>query len=1096
MASQAGSINPFVLNGNFDRSVIDSDAGRTLSPLDSPTHCLESLFGRVVRKELPSPSVFVEPDHYSEASSSYPTTALSSPHETTYSRELTALREENQIGLLSTQQSLALVDDLTSFTTSATEILSKLKALSEFPLIAEQVGLALNCENPQRVIEANPFVLLRIRSYDGINLLEQLRSALIQRLDLYQSIDQLLDLEHYAYTRFFSAGFPPNPDVKAEALEKFNALPQTGKNAFCERVWILCGSPKKINFGEKYILQKRNIAFFHHLKGEKITQAVVKQLQEKTQTPITFNTMYVYPEEVKLTDSPMIREDMHLLYQVQDFNNFLHDPFKVTDPHFLSRKFQELNPEIREALCKLAWISSYRPDILDFGSKFIQRDFTLLLEMQDPSGKPILNQMVEHLAVKIQAQRELQQLEAFLQAAEQEPPLSKSALYRVFSKLDEPIQARLRRQLWLDAGGASNPRFGGARWARKAVKNNPLSLTPQVRKELSVLQEKAQGTLSQAVDQFEAATAIPEDYIVNSIATILNDPEVMESAPTQIQVAITTAEFAGVINVGGLAGAVQGIAKGLGERNVHVIMPKFDTLRDEIKPKLTPVARLQVQLAERVYRVFEATHNGTHFYFIEDDANFTVGYEDGKPLNIYQHAHGKMASDSALKRRWAAFQSIAAELIYKLSKEEENPVNVLQVHDAQTALIPSIIKARHPEEWLRGETPATVFTFHNNLCQQVYNPKQLEEIGLRKGIRNSFTQGLQDSEVVSTVSRQFAIEAQIPQFGHGVHEHVKAVASKGKLFGIVNGNTNDWDPATNTILKNWKTLDGKILDLSYGPHTDLSELRLKQLTIRKELASHLAHHKLAKIDPEKPIIFFLGRYDSNQKGIDKLPIIMEEALANGAQFICVGTHPDDGAKKILMQMQKRAKELENDGVLILQDRPHTDGRLFFQIVLGLGPLMRAAVDIVSLPSSYEPCGLVQGEAHRFGKKALTTDTGGFHDTIITHGPKKNGYLFERHKWKSEEQNEAIRAALRAAIPEAYEMVQALHHGSEEEAALYLEPMRNLMRDAIQSSWTETPDDSTDIPAIFQYDLLFAKAMKERSRRVISAPFHAQLLTRK
>ncbi len=1021
--------------------------------------------------------------------------------ETPLSLQINAQREENLTLISATERALLQVQDLTTSLSNplvpSAEILLKLQVLSELPQIAEQVGLALNSVNPELAIRTNPFVLLRIRNYDGLNLLEQLTSHLTQKLEQYQGIDQLLDLEHYAVTRLGSRNNPPSKQVIATAFEKFNALPPASRNAFCEKVWQLCGSPDKINFGENYVRQNGNIYLFHHFKGKKIAQEVVLQLQEKALTPMTFNTMYVYPEEVKLTDSAAIREDMQKFYQIQDFNNFLHDPFKVIDPHFLSTKFRQLDPEIRESLCRLAWIGSYRPEELDFGGKFIQRDFTILLEMKDQAGKPILDQMLEHFKVKIKAERELEQLDAFVQAAQRIPALSKTDLIREFEKIEGPLKSSLRKKLWKDRGGRANPKFGKPGWARDEVNRNPRSILPVILERLPLLQEKAQYTLSRGIDIFDAEMAVPEGYVVNTIADILNDPEIMARAPTQIQVAMATAEFARVINVGGLAGAVQGIAKGLGERNVHVIMPKFDTLPKELQAKMTPVARLQVQFAEKVYRIFEAVYNDTHFYFIEDNANFTVGYKEGKPLNIYQYAHGKMASDFALKRRWAIFQSIAAELIYKLSKDEENPVNVVQVHDSQTSLIPSILKARHPEEWQRGETPATVFTFHNNLCQQPYDYyhaiKQLEEIGLKRTMQNSFTQGLMDADVVSTVSIQYSIEAQTPQFGQNAHRQVKAIASQGKLYGIVNGNTNDWDPATNPTLKNWKTLDGRTLDLSYGP--DTPDLRDKLINARKELAVHLAHHGLGLIDPTKPIVFFLGRYDSHQKGIDKLPIIMEEAIANGAQFICIGTIPDERAAKILRQMQDRARELGNEGVIVLQDKPDSDGRLYYQQVLGLGPLMRASVDVVSLPSSYEPCGLVQGEAFRFGKKALTTDTGGFHDTVITEGPKKNGYLFERLKWQSEEQNEAIRVALRPAIEDAKTMLQALYHGDDDEAERHLSPIRTLMRDAIQSTWTETPDGSIAIPAIYQYDLLFAKALKERSKRVMSLPIKAHLLTR-
>ncbi len=1029
-------------------------------------------------------------------------TAPVAPVETPQSREVAARRRENQIQIAATQQSLDHVDDvyirLSASSHSPAEILSSIQALPEFAVLLDHVRNALQTDHPQLALQRNPYHLLRIRNYDGLNLIEQLRGHLIQKLDQYQAIDQLLDLEHYTLTTMGSHNLPPSERVKTTALDKFNALSPTAKNAFCRRIWELCGSPQKDNFGEQYIREKRDIRLFHICKGGKTTQTVIQQLKNTALNPPVFNTMYVYPQEIKVNDSDAIRTDMRIFYQIQDFNNFLHDPEKIKDRYFMSMKFRQLDMDVREALCKLAWIGSYRPDEHDFGGKFIKRDFNVLLQMQDLSGKPILEQMLEHYQVKIEAQRKLEKLEPFVRASQRVPALSNQALYHEFEKIEEPIKARLRHELWLESGGRINPKFGGPGWARKEIIRNPRCVLPLIQPELSLLQEKAHYTLNRGVDQFDAEMAIPEGYVVNTIEDILHDPEIMASAPAQIQVAMATAEFAGVISVGGLAGAAQGIAKGVGERNVHVIMPKFDTLPEAVKSKLTPVRKYQIKLADKTHRVFEAVHNDTHFYFIEDDANFTVGFREGKPLNIYEYANGKRITDTGQKRRWAVFQSLAAELIYKLSKEEENPVNVVHVHDAQTALIPAILKARHHREWLQGESPATVFTFHNNLSQQSYDYKpvssQLEEIGLPRTVHNSFIQGLEDADAVTTVSLQFSKEAQTAQFGKKAEQHVKAAAYHGKLYGIVNGNTNAWDPATNPTLKSWKTLDGTPVNLSYGPETP--DLRDKLIFARKELAVHLAHHELATIDPTKPIIFFIGRYDHQQKGIDKLPKIMEEALAQGAQFICIGTNADPNAARVLRKMQERATELGNNGVLVLEDYPDSDGRLHYQMGLGLGPLMRAAIDVGCFPSSYEPCGLVQGEGFRFGKRTIATDTGGFHDTIITEGPKKNGYLFKRHeKWHSPEQDQAISVALTEAIEDARTTLTALYFGSDDEAEEHLAPMRSLMRDAIQSTWTEAPDGSDDIPAIYQYDLIYAKALKDRTkRRTNLLPIRAHLLT--
>lgn len=316
----------------------------------------------------------------------------------------------------------------------------------------------------------------------------------------------------------------------------------------------------------------------------------------------------------------------------------------------------------------------------------------------------------------------------------------------------------------------------------------------------------------------------------------------------------------------------------------------------------------------------------------------------------------------------------------------------------------------------------------------------------------------------------------------GLGYFVKKAAVQGKFVGIVNGNSNNWDPRQDTQLQNWKSVaTGQPMDLRFGP--DTPDLADKIVTIQKELCATLKNRHFddpayADLDPEKPIFLYFGRLSWDQKGIDKLPMIMEEVLKNGGQFVCVGVEPDPRAKEVLERMKRRARELGKKGVLILEDRK-VNGKLLYQGEFA--SVFRGAASKNIFPSLFEPCGLVQGESNRFGKEVIATATGGFKDTLITEGPDANGRLFKRcDNWFSPEQDEEIKKTLIPAINDAKMMMHALHHGTDDEKRPYVEKMRRISRNALNSTWEKTPDGTPS--AITRLKHAYAKAFERREIR--------------
>ena len=144
-------------------------------------------------------------------------------------------------------------------------------------------------------------------------------------------------------------------------------------------------------------------------------------------------------------------------------------------------------------------------------------------------------------------------------------------------------------------------------------------------------------------------------------------------------------------------------------------------------------------------------------------------------------------------------------------------------------------------------------------------------------------------------------------------------------------------------------------------------------------------------------------------------------------------------------------------------------------------MLRAAATLPIFPSKFEPCGLVQGELNRFGKRVIATETGGFKDTLKTEGPDANGYLFKRcANWFTKEQDEEVIKTLTIAIKDAQLMMQALYESNEDEKRPFVEQMRTISRNALNSKWEQTPDNSPH--TILRLQLAYAKAVERREKR--------------
>jgi starch synthase len=975
-----------------------------------------------------------------------------------------------------------------------------------FLTLCEEVAHGLtgrrDVEAGERILNENFRSVLRIKNYDGKNLLNQIESFFAYQLENHRgnvdlnSIGEMMEkyTDHLQQAGRSPLGGRLLEDaarLKTDATNTFKSLPEQAKGVICKRIYELDGSGNRSSdYGYQRALE--DIERIFRYQGESPLQRAIAHCSDNAPRAPSFTISYIHNESIKLTDSQQIVKEVRKLYQLEELTHFLSDAYKHND--FIAAKYLEFTPELRDLINQSVWLACYQPLDPAFGQNFVVRNPRALLGIRNQQGVDIVMQLIAHQQEKILALRLHEEVIAFNNASQNK---NSAQILEIFNQLSDKAKEDFRTRVWNrdskpELSGWQNFFGGWGYYGTRKIEADPLTLFtgyPVVITEyLNYLREKVITADAVLLEELKRTVVFPQGPIDVSTTSLENEPGLVDQLPADLRVAYVTAEFAGVASIGGLSSAVDGMVRGLGAENARVIMPLYQNgvIQEDVLKSLQSKNKYEITVDGKSHRVYKTNINGVRCYLIDDPQLFWIPKkEDGTAGDFYD------GEFHHVKHRWAVFQSAAAELVYKFSKKSK-PVQAVHLHDAQTGLIPKFMAARHPEEWKRGETPAMMFTVHNNLDPQTYDHDQSIDILHRHGLpregRNSIIEAMRDSDMVTTVSKKFGEEVQTPTFGNGMDHYFKTAARQGKLVGIVNGNSNGFNPAKDLQLQNWKSVidgpsKGTTPDLRFGP--DSPDLADKIVTSQREVCAYLKSlpyedDAYANLDPEKPIIMYLGRFDSGQKGIEKLRLIMEETVKNGGQFVCIGTrNPSDHyAKKLLDEMRHYAKEHHKKGVLILEDKKE-NGQLKYQSVFG--KLLRAAATMGIFPSKIEPCGLVQGEFNSFGKKAIATRTGGFADTLTTEGPNANGYLFKRcDEWYSQEQEKEIIATLQTALTEAKAIQHALYHGDAQAKQPYVDSMRTIMRNAHNSTWEKTPDGS--LSAIRRLDLAMAKAFANRKTR--------------
>lgn len=393
--------------------------------------------------------------------------------------------------------------------------------------------------------------------------------------------------------------------------------------------------------------------------------------------------------------------------------------------------------------------------------------------------------------------------------------------------------------------------------------------------------------------------------------------------------------------------------------DIRIFMPKYPRFLESLSIDLKNLGEISFSLGKRKISggLDETSLDGVPLYMLDIPSLYDRENIYGTSLGDY--------SDNAF--RFAVFARAALEI----SKIVDFHPSIYHLNDWQTALLPYFLKSSKIEA-------KTVLTIHNLAYQGSFEKGVLEEIGLpedeifiKGGKINFLKVGILEADVITTVSPSYAKEIQTSEYGCGLEEFLKK--RRNELIGILNGiNTDYWNPA-------------KDRDIFYL--YDVNNVEELKPQNKKKL------QEILKLPKDDVLLLGLVSRLAEQKGIDLIIGILSEIVSTNIQLVLLGT----GDKRYEVALRQYA-HYENVSINIGFD-PVLAKRIY------------SGADIFLMPSRYEPCGLGQMIAMRYGTVPLVRKTGGLRDTVIDIDEDResgNGFAFE--KYESKELFKSIRRA--------------------------------------------------------------------------------------
>ncbi|KOA19665.1 glycogen synthase [Clostridium homopropionicum DSM 5847] len=415
------------------------------------------------------------------------------------------------------------------------------------------------------------------------------------------------------------------------------------------------------------------------------------------------------------------------------------------------------------------------------------------------------------------------------------------------------------------------------------------------------------------------------------------------------------------IKTGGLGDVAYALPKALSKLglDVRVILPKYSEIPLKYLEKMIKIAEFNIQLGWRnqYCGLFKLEEEGISFYFID---------------NEYYFKRAKPYGDLDDGEKFSFFSKAVLEAINYM--EGFSP-DVLHCNDWHTAIAIPLLKEHYSESSLHSKIK-TILTIHNLKYQGVFEKEMLHEmLNLREEYfsedrlkfydRISFLKGgIMFADAINTVSITYAEEIKTEDYGEGLHG---LLYSRSKdLYGIVNG----LDTELNDPRK----------DKSIFYNYDENSFQLKKLN-KEQLQKKLG----LPINIDIPVVGMVTRLEE-QKGLELIEEVIDEILKEDIQLIVLGT----GNKKY----EDMFRYYETNNSKKLSANLYFDGILAQQIY--------SASDIFLMPSKFEPCGIGQLIALRYGSIPIVRETGGLNDTVFSyneHTGDGNGFSFKNFNSK-------------------------------------------------------------------------------------------------
>lgn len=448
----------------------------------------------------------------------------------------------------------------------------------------------------------------------------------------------------------------------------------------------------------------------------------------------------------------------------------------------------------------------------------------------------------------------------------------------------------------------------------------------------------------------------------------------MADSSKKMQIVFASAECAPFVKTGGLGDVAGSLPAALVRAGAEVIVmvPKYATIKDEYKAQMEHFADFYVSLGWRneYCGLEKLEHDGVTYMFVDNERYFARDY----PYGFFDDGE-----------RFAFFSKAITESLQHLPEGFE--CDILHCNDWQTALAPVFLR-----EFYQGlplyDRVKTVFSIHNVAFQGQFSDTVMEDILGVAHIPAAATQlrcdacsinymlgALHYADAITTVSPTYAGEIQTPEFGEGLDGVLRERSYA--LQGILNGiDVAAFDPATDKRIAANYTVE------------DRSGKAVCKAKLQEELG--------LEVRDDRPLMVMVTRL-TRQKGMDLVMYALDRILSGGVQVAVLGTGDRD----------------YEDGLRYFQDKYPGTMAARIEFDPALSQRMYAAADMFLMPSKFEPCGLSQIIAMRYGTLPIVRETGGLKDTVIPYNEfTGEGTGFSFSNFNGDEMGDAVFRAAR------------------------------------------------------------------------------------